>query len=159
MLSSFPLGIHTGGVSNEEAVVHRAGPAGRDQHAPRGLWRRCTGARGCTAAPTAAPKAEPTQAPAPTEAPKVEPTKAEAAAPAADAASLTPESLKALKGKYKIVWWSWTPQKNDPIMDALKGINRMYPDLELEVERRNLDWANTRRWSRPAWLPATHRTS
>jgi|GEM_PF-6711903 len=92
------------------------------------------------AAPTEAPKAEPTKAPAPTEAPKVEPTKAEAAAPAAGAAGLTPESLKALKGKYKIVWWSWTPQKNDPIMAALKGINRMYPGLELEVERRNLDW-------------------
>jgi ABC-type glycerol-3-phosphate transport system substrate-binding protein len=88
----------------------------------------------CTAAPPAAAPAAPTEAPA---APKEEAPAAEAPA----SPGLSPDALTGLTGKHKLVWWSWTPQKNDSIMKVLPGISRMYPSLEIELERRNLDWS------------------
>ena len=90
-----------------------------------------------TAAPTAAAATAPTAAPTTA----VEPTAAtESTASAAGSTSLSPDALKAAKGKQKVVWWSWTPQKNDSIMKVLPGSTRMYPDLEIDLERRNIEW-------------------
>ncbi|MHB1295499.1 MAG: ABC transporter substrate-binding protein [Anaerolineae bacterium] len=104
------------------------------------------------AACTPQPAATPTDVPAP-----AEPTAA-AAAPttAADPTAvveatevvavepvvegLSPDALKALKGAQKVLWWSWTPTKNDSIFAVLPGITRMYPDLNIELDRRNVEW-------------------
>ena len=109
----------------------------------RGFLGNALAAGTVTLLAACAPAAQPAaQAPEPAS------TAAEAAATAVPAAAenasvpnLSPDGLKGLKGTHKVTWWSWTPQKNDPILASLKGINRMFPDLQLDVERRNLDWS------------------
>ncbi|MHB0856398.1 MAG: ABC transporter substrate-binding protein [Anaerolineae bacterium] len=99
----------------------------------------------CTPQPAASPTQTPAPAEDPTAAPEaVEPTVAtEATAPPAVepvVEDLGPDALKALSGAQKVLWWSWTPQKNDPIFAVLPGVTRMYPDLGIELERRNVEW-------------------
>jgi len=89
---------------------------------------------------------QPTAAPAPTagQAAQATATTAPAVKPTAvpgETGVLSPQALQNLSGKHKVTWWSWTPQKNDSIMRVLPGMSRMYPNLEIDLERRNVEWA------------------